>query len=169
MQFQVGQLLKEPVGSRITEEIDLGPYQLTDDLFVDGIRGKLQLVHVHNHILVHGKILVDVTLECIRCLAPVKHTLEVELQERFRPPPIHDSSSEQIFPIGNEGYIDLGPVLRELIIVGIPMHVLCRPDCKGLCSECGQNLNTAPCECQPDTIDSRLAVLQTLMGRDEDE
>jgi uncharacterized protein len=69
-----------------------------------------------------------------------------------------------VFPIDADRHIDLGPVVWELVVVSTPMHALCRPDCLGLCPECGKNLNRGLCDCQPDDVDPRLAVLKALLS-----
>ena len=51
----------------------------------------------------------------------------------------------------------------EDMLLSIPIHAICRPDCQGLCAQCGQNLNDAACNCRPDEIDPRLAPLQQLL------
>ncbi len=56
--------------------------------------------------------------------------------------------------------IDLTPIIFEQIMLQIPMKVLCRESCKGLCSRCGINLNTGSCDCHIDFIDERLKVLK---------
>jgi uncharacterized metal-binding protein YceD (DUF177 family) len=63
----------------------------------------------------------------------------------------------------DEGWLDLRQPLREQILLTLPMHPLCRPDCKGLCSTCGHNLNEGPCNCSTEEIDPRLADLKKLL------
>jgi uncharacterized protein len=58
--------------------------------------------------------------------------------------------------------IDLDPILREQVLLALPMHALCREDCKGLCGMCGQNLNEATCGCEPKGMDPRLAALKNI-------
>jgi len=58
--------------------------------------------------------------------------------------------------------IDLGPLIREEMLLGLPTRALCREDCRGLCPRCGANLNEGACRCTQPPGDSRLAVLRTL-------
>jgi uncharacterized protein len=58
--------------------------------------------------------------------------------------------------------IDLDPIVREQVLLALPVSVLCREDCKGLCAQCGQNLNEAECGCERKVVDPRLAVLRTI-------
>jgi DUF177 domain-containing protein len=63
------------------------------------------------------------------------------------------------------GIIDLGPVLREYAVLEIPISPLCKPDCKGLCPICGNNLNECTCNHADDSVDPRLAALRSLLEK----
>ena len=62
-----------------------------------------------------------------------------------------------------DGWLDLRQPLREQIMLAMPIHLLCRPDCKGLCTNCGQNWNEGPCNCSAEDLDPRLAALKNLL------
>ena len=66
---------------------------------------------------------------------------------------------ETYLPLGD--VIDLDEILREQIILALPMYPRCSPECRGLCPVCGIDLNQETCDCQRDEIDPRLAVLKT--------
>ncbi|MBL7201293.1 MAG: DUF177 domain-containing protein [Anaerolineae bacterium] len=163
MRVDIAQFLKEPLGTQADIELSLGFCCLDDDLAVDAVQGRLRLVRTAEGVWATGVLSIDVDLECARCLFPASETIEVELDERFHLPHVHVPEGEQVYPIDAEHHVDLKPVLRELVIVSMPMQTLCRRDCLGLCPECGRNLNEGPCDCQPDEIDPRLAVLKALM------
>ena len=57
-------------------------------------------------------------------------------------------------------FIDLAPIICEQIILQIPIKVLCSEECKGLCPQCGANLNTSSCNCHLNFVDNRMAVLK---------
>ncbi len=61
-----------------------------------------------------------------------------------------------------DNVIDLGQLMQEQCYLAVPMKPLCREDCRGLCSECGTNLNSGSCECRQTWVDPRLAVLDQL-------
>jgi DUF177 domain-containing protein len=65
----------------------------------------------------------------------------------------------------DEGFIDLEQLVREQFYLSIPMKPLCDEACKGLCAQCGKNLNAGPCECRSDWEDPRLAALKGLFNR----
>ena len=58
--------------------------------------------------------------------------------------------------------IDLDPIVREQVLLALPMGVVCREDCQGLCAQCGQNLNEKKCGCEQRVIDPRLAALKDI-------
>ena len=70
------------------------------------------------------------------------------------------------FTVGEDGVLDLTPLVREEIIVSTPIAPLCKPDCAGLCPQCGQNLNLGTCNCELDDIDPRFAALLQLRKPD---
>jgi len=163
MRIDAAQLLREPIGTQASSEVDLGFQRLSDDLSVSAIKGQLKLLRTSEGIQTRGVLSVDVDLECGRCLSPVTETIKVELEERFLASLLNVSEDEQVFPIDADHHLDLTPVLGDLVVVSTPMHVLCRPGCLGLCCTCGKNLNEGLCDCQPDEIDPRLAALKALI------
>jgi uncharacterized protein len=58
--------------------------------------------------------------------------------------------------------IDLDPIVREQVLLALPMQVVCREDCRGLCGMCGENLNETACDCESKRVDPRLAVLKDI-------
>jgi uncharacterized protein len=119
----------------------------------------------------HGHISDDVVGHCARCLEEYVFALEkdfsVVLVPRRDPPPEAELSGDDLdlsFYEGDE--IDLSPLVREQIILALPTRPLCRETCKGLCPQCGTNLNLLTCSCTASSADPRLAVLRNLkVGR----
>jgi uncharacterized protein len=163
MRLDVTQLLREPIGTHLDVEFDLGFQRLSDDLSVQAIKGRLTLLRTSEEVLVRGTLYVDVDLECGRCLSPTTETVDIELDERFRPSVLGIPRDDTVLPIDVDNQLDLRPVVRDLVIVSTPIRVVCRHTCQGLCPTCGQNLNEGPCDCQPDDIDPRLIALKALI------
>jgi uncharacterized protein len=163
MRLDITQLLREPIGTHVSVEFDVGFQRLSDDLSVEAVKGTLTLYRVSEGVLARGVLSVNVELECGRCLNPTLQALEIEMDERFVLSPQDVSEEEGTFPIGADHHLDLRPALRDLVIVSTPMHILCRPDCPGLCPVCGEDLNEGPCGCEPDDVDPRLAALKALL------
>ena len=128
----------------------------------------LRLESVQDGVLVSGTAQVNVTGECSRCLEPISFDKEVELQELFMYP-LTDAKGRLIEDIDEDDeqlrveddLIDLEPVLRDAVILGLPLTPLCSPDCLGLCSLCGARLADDP-EHGHDEVDPRWAALDAL-------
>jgi uncharacterized protein len=163
MRFDATQLLREPAGTHTDIELDLGHQRLSDDLSVNAVKGRLTLWRTEKEVLVRGTLFVDIDLECGRCLSPTPTTLPIEVEERFRPASADIQPDEQVFPIDADNQLDLRPALQDLTVLSVPMHVVCRPDCAGLCPVCGQDLNKGSCDCETQEIDPRLVALKALI------
>jgi uncharacterized protein len=95
---------------------------------------------------------------CRRCTAPVTGELAIAVNERFGDAPI---SEDELYPIIDDA-IDLGPLVRDAIVLDLPMVPLCREDCRGLCPQCGADRNESDCRCvaPPDPRWANLDVLR---------
>ncbi len=175
MQFNVSSLLKGPVGA--TKEYDFEErvralQHLTDDAeVVDPIAGHVQLLRTQSGILVTGTVHTRVEMVCSRCLAPAHYDLHVHVEEEFFPTvevytgaAIHweEYTDDEALLIDAQHILDLTEVVRQDLIISLPMQPLCFDGCKGLCPVCGQNLNEGACQCQVEDIDPRWAALAQL-------
>ncbi len=101
-----------------------------------------------------------ISFECHRCLAEVKLNLSScvtrELFETL------DREDGDEFVILDNGSVDLTPILEEDILLNLPLQILCDEDCKGICPQCGINLNEGNCTCDDQKIDPRLEALKNL-------
>ena len=121
----------------------------------------LRLESVTEGVLVTGTFSAPRTGECGRCLDPVSDEFAAELCELFAyPDSATDDTTErdEVHRIVGE-FIDLEPVVRDLVVLGLPMTPLCRSDCAGLCATCGQRLDDLPANHAHDTMDPRWAAL----------
>ena len=157
LKYNVAQLLKPEVGATLGLEVD-EVHQTLGDLKVDYVRGQLLLTRTNRGALAKGQFSTELETECVRCLEPFHLALTVPMEEMFT----FSAASDPIYLI-DEGWLDLRQPLREQIMLALPMHSLCRPDCKGLCPNCGHNLNEGPCTCNTEEIDPRLAGLKKLL------
>jgi uncharacterized protein len=116
-----------------------------------------------------GRVRTTVELTCSRCLEgyamPVDETFDV----LYLPHSPAGSAEERMVENDDlstafyeDNVIDLGQLMQEQCYLAVPMKPLCQEDCRGLCPECGTNLNTASCECRQIWVDPRLAVLDQL-------
>ena len=135
----------------------------------------IRLESVIDGVLVSGSALVTVKGECSRCLELLAFDMEVDLQEMFEYPETDsrgreiDSADRDEDALTLEGdFLDLEPVLRDAVVLALPLSPLCQPECLGLCTICGENLNDNP-EHQHDEVDQRWAALANLVTKDSDD
>ena len=122
-------------------------------------------------IRIRGRLNVALELQCDRCLDPVPYPVQTPFDLFYRPvrtgPDRHevaiDEGESQIGFYESSG-IELKEVLREHILLSLPMHQVCREDCAGICPKCGENRNTGNCQCTEEHVDDRWAALRHLRG-----
>ena len=104
----------------------------------------------------------DVSFEtqCARCLDTVSENMSFEIYEVFSKTPSENDDEVTVLESGN---IDLDDVVENAFVGMLPINYVCSEDCKGLCPECGCNLNYETCSCDTDNIDPRLAVLKNFL------
>jgi uncharacterized protein len=112
----------------------------------------------------HGTVRMVVQGECRRCLTPVETPLSLEIGALFTKDPeaLDDPDSYPVAPDATE--IDVTPAVREELLLAAPRYVECREDCKGLCPQCGKDLNAGPCGCAP-AADLRWQPLKALKDK----
>ena len=118
---------------------------------------------------VSGRITADAEIDCTRCLKPVEQSLAIDFSVSFVTPEHFAVDKEKEVPtedldtdVIDTDALDLKDVIREQILLNLPAQLFCRPDCKGLCAECGADLNLIDCDCDSDRIDPRWAALKNL-------
>jgi uncharacterized protein len=176
MIFNVAQLLKSPVGS--TQDVVLDDSDSLD--LRDGearlagpITGHARLHRTNESIIVDGVAQIPVLLECSRCLTEFTTTLDAPLRETFYPSidietglPVRLPKDETAFTIDDHHQIDLREAIRQNLVLALPIQPLCREDCKGLCPECGRDLNVEPHTHETEARDERFAALRQLLEAD---
>ncbi len=124
---------------------------------------------IEGQIRISGTLHTRLELVCARCLEPVSEEVSREFDLYYRPASekpgkeelrLKDDETEVSFFEG-EGLF-LADVLAEQILLAIPMKIICRSDCRGLCPQCGANLNSESCRCEARGADPRLAPLARL-------
>lgn len=119
-------------------------------------------------IVVSGVVDAPWVGECCRCLKPVRGTTKLEVQELYRTRAVGEDpeEDEETYPLGHET-LDLRPLVRDAVVLGLPLTPLCRPDCAGLCPQCGADLNAGECSCPAPLGDPRWAALDVLKSDKE--
>jgi uncharacterized protein len=138
------------------------------------LNGTLRFQRTNRGILVGGGLEAPVRRTCARCLEAFVEPTSVRISEEFLPsvdPETgmavdRDGEDPATLLIDDHHEIDLTPVIREEFALTEPMHPLCRPDCPGLCPECGTRLDGDHAPHATDEIDPRLAGLARFLERD---
>lgn len=154
IEFNVSQLLKSPIGATREYELDDDVSRLDPGIHaVRNLVGHVTFIKTRQGVLVEGKAAAEVELVCSRCLKPFVQKIEVSFADEFRPRvdiltgiPLDISGVEEALLITPRHMLILDELIREKILLAIPMKPLCSPDCKGLCPVCGHDLNEGPCE-----------------------
>lgn len=141
---------------------DIGP--LLDDCKLEGpIMVKGTATNTGTCFRLEGKIFCTISEICDRCLEYFQTKSEYSFAEEYT----RDEEFAKIKEINHfDGdIINIGDLVRDIIISAQPTKHLCSKDCKGLCSVCGANLNKTECSCNRESIDPRLAALQDLLKK----
>ncbi len=121
----------------------------------------LRLESVSEGVLVSGTVSAPTAGECSRCLTPVAGDVEIHLTELFAyPDSVTDETTEQdeVHRLEKD-LLDLEPVVRDAVVLGLPWTPLCQPDCAGLCPTCGARFDDLPPGHTHDLLDPRWAAL----------
>lgn len=161
LRFNLGFLLEASLGTSRTIELAYPTIQVATDLTLTPLTGAFVVTRTGEGIYVSGLLKSQLDITCVRCLENGQIEVSLQIDELFYYPPT--TAPEGEFVVGEDGFIDLAPLVRELALLEIPIQPICKPDCRGLCVECGQNLNEGPCGCQKERIDPRLAALRALL------
>ncbi len=172
MIINVAPLLRQPVGTKVDHyiaESPIDPHGENADLLdaASAIDAELTVTHTNPGAFLEGEARADIEINCSRCLRDAVVRIETQFAEQYYaklavltgdalPEAPLDAKT-----IGSDYRIDLTPLLREELILATPQAPLCRPDCKGLCPDCGEDLNERP-HVHEDAGDPRWAELRAL-------
>lgn len=101
---------------------------------------------------------------CDRCGVPVEKPYCLTF-EHIVVTDVQDEENDGLI-LADNMQLDAEELIRDDMVLWVPLKFLCRDDCKGLCDACGKNLNEGPCDCAKDTADPRLAILESLLNTD---
>ncbi|HEX5840504.1 MAG TPA: DUF177 domain-containing protein [Anaerolineales bacterium] len=158
--INVGFIMHEEVGYSHVIAFDLDKIKL-EDLELHNLTGTVTIGRTPQGLIVQGNFAANTTLECVRCLNEFNHSLQWEITELYAFNKKSLSESELMVP--DDAHIDLAPLIREYALLEIPINPLHDPNCKGLCIECGQDLNLRDCGHSQETDDSPFADLKKLL------
>lgn len=173
------------LGKKIAYEIDEPTIEDPESGLktVGPITGKVTFTNTGTHVVVLGKFHATLELECARCLS--NYTMDVdqsieealpivghefgETDEQAQGEEDEELPEDEEEPLFVDNIYDLTELLRQSIMVAVPIKPLCSEACKGLCPRCGKNLTEGPCECSPDDVNPAFAALAALLEEKKEE
>ena len=180
MEFRIAELEREPVEFDL--QLPSGAIDFGEEAEQSGplaTSGRAEVIHEHRgpkdivaDIRLKGQFAGKFSVPCARCVEPVEIPLDSEFDLIFRPIGADAGSAERSItaPETEIGYyqkdsLALEDVLREQVLLALPVRTLCKPDCKGLCPRCGANRNLQACNCDEGPSDPRWEALSGLRDR----
>jgi len=178
--FGIQELERHPIDFK--EEFAPGAIDLVDEVRqTTALKsvGRAQLVEEHHgkhqiirDIRIKGHLSTQLELACARCLEPVMLDVKRDFELLYRPQGT-DAGREELSVTAAEAEVSyyegeglpLEDVLREQILLAVPLKAICREDCKGLCPHCGKNLNSGQCSCAEPMEDPRWNALKEIRGK----
>jgi uncharacterized protein len=126
-----------------------------------------KILKIGKKVLIEGSVKISVSLSCSRCLKDFPYPLDITFREEYNPAEERETEGEKELT-GREldlsfysnDEIDITGLIKEQVLLSVPMKPLCGPECRGICPACGKALNEGPCECRTEEVDPRLAPLK---------
>ena len=162
LRLNVGFIINSEVGYHRDFEFDFDLLHIDEDLTLADLKGVANVGRTQQGLIVQGNFSGTAKQECVRCLTEYDHPLAWEFVELYAFDRKSVTESGLIVP--DDANIDLQPLVRDFALLEFPIKPICKPECKGLCVVCGENLNEHDCGHRPDN-DSPFAVLKDLLDK----
>lgn len=152
-------------------EIDFSDVRLTQVTPLEAQGSAELLANTLGEIRIRGHLRVRMRADCDRCLEPADFPVDSSFDLFYRPAEVAREDDVEIDAGETEiafyegGGIDLKDVLREYVLLAMPMQRVCREECRGICPVCGQNRNLVHCGCHPKPVDDRWEALKNLQTK----
>jgi uncharacterized protein len=156
----VGFIIHEEAGFVTEIPFEFNKVKL-EDLELQNFKGTVTIGRTPQGLVVQGMFAADTKLECVRCLREFSYPLTWEFTELYAFK--KKSVSETGLLVPDDAQIDLDVLLREYALLEVPINPLHDPDCKGLCIECGQDLNVKDCGHSQDSGDTPFARIKDML------
>ena len=161
LRLNVGFLINQSVGSSRDFYFDLASLFLEPDLNLNNLTGQARISRTPQGLLVQVKMQATMLADCVRCLTSLEQLLNTDFTELFAFSIRTITESELI--LSEDGFIDLGPLLREYMVLEMPINPLCHPGCQSICPVCGEAHSDQAHQHEEEIVDPRMAVLKTLL------
>ncbi|MBI9045466.1 MAG: DUF177 domain-containing protein [Anaerolineaceae bacterium] len=142
--INIGFLLNQPAGTSRDIHFEFKEIELPPELKLFNFKGVAKFSATRQGILIQCELHTLAKYECVKCLEPYSHTLQTNFDELFAFKEEYTTESGLI--LSEDGFIDLEPLVWEYLQLEVPIRPLCSLSCKGLCVQCGENLNSTTCE-----------------------
>ena len=169
MLFNVSSLLQEGLGATRSHEVDA--VVSVRGGVPEGVSGTVELMTTNTGVLVRAHLRMVEPESCSRCLKPLEELVPLDFEEEFQASvdpgtgaPLPPPADADAFVIDASHVLDLTEAVRQYREVSLLMQPLCRADCKGLCPQCGKDLNLGDCACESGPASSTWAKLAALKG-----
>lgn len=169
-------------GMRVDLEVDQPGVEDPDLEFAEPIRGRLTFVNSGDLLNIHGALRTTLRLRCSRCLAEVCVPVDLAIEEHFPISEVLNPGrgpseggefdgvvSSVVYLEQGRPILDLDELIRQLLVMEIPIRTLCDEACRGLCPRCGANRNVTPCLCEEETTHRPLAGLAALLEEEPEQ
>jgi uncharacterized protein len=164
LRLNVGFITNLPIGSSRDFLFDFPSIHLHPDLDLKDLSGRARVTRTPQGLLVEAQMHANYLAECGRCLIEFEQPLDIDFTELYVF--TGQAVSETDLKLPEDGKIDLAPLVRDFMLLEVPINPLCTPECKGLCSICGENLTETPHSHEEEMIDPRMAVLKELLDEE---
>ncbi len=144
LRTNVGHFLNKAIGFSRDFPFNYPEIFIEPDLNIKNFKGEFRFSRTREGLLLQAALEGDLEATCVRCLTLHDAHIQTSFEELYEFASRVVGEADLIVP--DDGYIDLGVIFREYLLLEMPINVLCKPDCLGLCPECGQNLNEKLCE-----------------------
>jgi DUF177 domain-containing protein len=169
MRIRLDQIADEPFLWEETLSIPVAEVERTELVALGEVALRGELRRTEPGLLLKGRVRYRQTLTCDRCLSPFSAPVDALIELWIQPERRQEVAPEQELEEADFGVLyvagedlDTAPLLREQLQLNIPMKPLCRPDCVGLCPQCGADLNQDACQCAGPGTDPRWSALADL-------
>jgi uncharacterized protein len=163
LRLNIGFIVHQGIGYSREFDFDISRLPLPPDQELRNVKGAARFTRTPQGLLSQVKMHAILYTDCARCLTIFPQPLYIDFTELYAFAQKYATESGLILP--DDGNVDLEPLVREYMLLEVPLNPLCKSDCKGLCPICGGNLNEQTCNHDAEVVDPRLAALKTLLKK----
>lgn len=144
MKLEVKNIVYAPVGESQNFSVDLKNEKIDEEILIESVCGEVKVTKLEEMLFCDFNLKIDLKLTCDRCLSEFIFDKDIKFKEEFYLSP---QMGEEVYLVSKDDRIEVGESIREEILSTIPVKKLCKIDCRGICSSCGEDLNVKKCKC----------------------